>query len=147
MASRRSETKPGHATAVAVATIIFRSGSLALAVQMLLLFATPLPLRCTHTKLLTRASRSPSIYPRDCGAFCSGISHKKGTAVPRLVNGDPQIQLLNDLKQIEGLPLPFQTFLNPSLALCTLCVSASNVPNVMMLTAPTLEPPQTLCSP
>lgn len=97
MASRRSETKLGHATAVAaVATLIFRSGSLALAVQMLLLFATPLPLRCTHTKLLTRSRLAVSLQStpeRWWGFFCSGISHKKGTAAPRFINGDYKIQL------------------------------------------------------
>ena len=101
MASRRSETKLGHATAVAaVATLIFRSGSLALAVQMLLLFATPLPLRCTHTKLLTRSRLAVSLQStpeRWWVFFCSGISHKKGTAAPRFINGDHKIQFLNDL--------------------------------------------------
>ena len=54
-----------------------RRRRLALAVQMTLLFAAPLPLRCTHTKLLTRGLPPISAQETTGEAFCSGISDKK----------------------------------------------------------------------
>ena len=79
MASRRRrETNWGIFPTAAVRV----RGSLSCAADVVpFCHSASVALRCTHGKLLTRASRprSSQSQPRDGGAFCSGISDKKVT--------------------------------------------------------------------